>query len=177
MAQDMRHPITWKHTLLFAIILALVYVGVDWLHLIVFGTKFTYLVSYMSATAASDFWFYVALFAGVSFLVGLLMNFETKDALIAGILGPVIFLLLNGLIIHALLLQNPAYATSLIPQWQDIYGVSPDWYAILPETTLGFWILYGNSLTFFFVIAFPFILVCTFSGHVIRVMGGWNRPR
>ncbi|MFX1476257.1 MAG: hypothetical protein ACFFCO_12390 [Promethearchaeota archaeon] len=176
MAQDMEFPVTWKYALGFAMLLALIYIGVDWLHFLFLGTKFTYLINYLSPTAASDFWFYIALFAGVSFMVGLLMNFETKDVVIAGILGPFIFLGLNGLIIHIILLQNPTYAIYLIPQWQDVYGVTPDWYAIQPELIFSFWILYANSLWLFFVLAFPFILVCCFSGHVIRVMSGWHHP-
>ncbi len=177
MAQDMKTPITWKYTITFTVLLALLYIGLDWLHLFFYGTKFTYLINYLSPTAASDFWFYIGMFAGISFLVGLLMNFETKDVVVSGIFAPFLFLALNGLVIHVLLIQNPAYATSLIPQWQDIYGISPNWSAILPELILGFWIIYGTSLWVFFVLAFPFILVCTFSGHVIRVMSGWNHPR
>jgi hypothetical protein len=177
LAQDVQPRITWKHALGFAFVLALVYLGVDWLHFLVFGTKFTYLINPLSPTADLDFWFYIAVFAGVSFLVGLLMNFETKDVVIAGMLGPFIFLGLNGLIIHFLLLQNPTYALYLVPDIQYIYGINPDWPAILPELTFSYWIMYVNSLWLFFVLAFPFILVCCFSGHVVRIMSGWHHPQ
>lgn len=172
----MKSIVTWKHTLFLSCLICLIFTGIDWLHLFLFGTKFTYLINYLSPTSTADFIFYELVFAGLSFLVGLLANFDTKDVVVAGIIGPFLFLGINGLIIHFLLVQNPAYASNLILHWQAIYGTAPDWSALLPLNLQTFWMLYAQSLLLFFILAFPLILVCCFSGHVIRVMSGWNRP-
>jgi hypothetical protein len=153
------------------------FLGIDLLHFILFGTKFTYLLNPASPTHVFDFFFYLITFAGMGFLIGFLVNFETKDVVIAGVLGPYWFLVLNGVILYILLLLNPAYANQLIPHWQWIWGVSPNWSAILPETIVAFGMLYGQSFILFTVLALPFTLASSFTGHAIRVMMGWNFPK
>jgi hypothetical protein len=153
------------------------FIGIDFLHFIVFGTKFTYLLNPASPSSAIDFFFYLLTFAGMGFLVGFLVNFETKDVVIAGILGPYWFLVINGFILHILLLLNPAYANQLIPHWQWTWGVTPDWLAILDQTMFTFWMLYLQSFLLFTVLALPFILASSFTGHAIREMMHWNFPK
>jgi hypothetical protein len=179
MAQDIRPTVVWKHTLFISGVLCLAFLGLDWLHFFVFGTKFTYIINRLSPTVVSDFFFYLLAFAGMGFLIGLVINFETKDVVIAGFLGPVLFLIVNGFIIQLLLVQNPAYASTLIPDWQLYWGTSPDWAFLLSSgaTLQAFWLLYLQGLLVFLVLCFPFILAATFSGHAIRVMSGWNFPK
>ncbi len=177
MAQDIEPKVVWRHTLGISLLTCITFIAIDWLHFFIFGTKYTYIINPSSPTAAMDFFFYLFTFAGLSFIIGLIVNFETKDIVIAGFLGPLFFVILNGFILHFLLLQNPAYATTLIPHWQWLWGVSPDWYALLPEILVSYWIMHLTGLVMFFVLAFPFILATSFSGHVIRVMMGWNFPR
>ena len=176
MAQDIVPKVTWRHTFYIAGLMCLAFIGIDWLHFFVFGTKFTYLLNPGSPTAAIDFVFYILVFAGMAFLVGCLVSFGTKDVVVAGILGPLLFLIVNGFILYGLLLLNPAYGSQLIPHWHWIYGSFPNWNAILPEVIIGFVMLYLQSFLIFFILAFPFILAASFSGHAIRETMGWNFP-
>ena len=177
MAQDIEPKVVWRHTLYITVLMLFAFLGIDLLHFILYGTKFTYLLNPASPTSAIDFFFYLITFAGMGFLVGFLVNFETKDVVIAGVLGPYWFLIVNGFILQLLLLLNPAYANQLIPHWQWIWGVTPNWWAILNETTIAFLILYLQSFILFTVLALPFILASSFSGHAIREMMGWNFPK
>jgi hypothetical protein len=179
MAQDIRPRVVWRHTLFISGITCLAFLGLDWLHFFILGTKFTYLINPISPTAVIDFFFYLFAFAGLGFLIGLLVNFETKDVVVAGFLGPMFFLIANGFILHLLLMQNPAYATMVIPHWQLLWGTNPDWAFLLQSGAIlqSFWLLYLQSFILFLVLAFPFTLAASFSGHAIRVMSGWNFPR
>jgi hypothetical protein len=150
------------------------FIGIDWLHFFIFGTKFTYLINPLSQTSAIDFFFYLFVFAGMAFLIGFLITFETKEVVVAGFLGPFLFLIVNFFILLGLLFMNPAYATSLIPGWQYIWGMNPIWAVVFPEVLIGFTLLYLQSLLLFLVLATPFILVLSFSGHAIRQMMGWG---
>jgi hypothetical protein len=170
MAQDMHPKIMWKHTLFISGIMCLAFIGIDWVHFFLLGTKFTYFINPASPTGVLDFFFYLFTFAGMGFLIGLLVEFETKDVVMAGILGPLLFLFVNGFILHILLVQNPAYATMLIPDWAILYGTSPDWIALLPNVIQSFWLLYLQGYILFFVLGFPFILAASFSGHAIHVL-------
>ena len=179
MAQDIKPRVVWRHTLLLSGITCLAFIGLDWLHFFVLRTKFTYIINPISPTSVIDFFFYLFAFAGLGFLIGLVINFETKDVVIAGLLGPMLFLIINGFIIQLLLFQNPAYATMLIPNWEWFWGTTPDWAFLLQSGAIlqAFWLLYLQSFILFFVLAFPFTLAASFSGHAIRVMSGWNFPR
>ena len=97
--------------------------------------------------------------------------------MIAGVLGPYWFLIVNGFIIQILLILNTAYANQLIPGWQELWGANPNWVVILPETMSAFWLLYPQSFILFTVLALPFILASSFTGHAIREMMGWNFPK
>ncbi|MFX0168635.1 MAG: hypothetical protein ACFE89_04665 [Candidatus Hodarchaeota archaeon] len=176
MAQDIEPKIVWRHTFSIAVLMLVAFIAIDGLHFFIFGTKFTYLLNPASATAVIDFFFYLLTFAGMAFLVGFLVNFETKDVVIAGVLGPYLFLVVNGVILHILLMLNPAYATTLIPHWQWTWGPTPDWFAILDQILITYWMLYLQSFLLFTVLALPFILATSFTGHAIRVMMGWNFP-
>lgn len=151
-------------------LMCLAFLCLDWIHFFFLGTKYTYFLNPASPTGTFDFFFYLFAFAGMGFLIGLIVEFETKDIIVAGILGPLFFLFVNSFILHILLLQNPAYATILIPDWVLIYGSNPDWIALLPSTLQSFWLLYLQGYILFFVLAFPFILASTFSGHGIRTL-------
>jgi hypothetical protein len=179
MAQDIKPRVVWRHTLFISSITCLAFIGLDWLHFFILRTKFTYIINPLSPTGVFDFFFYLFAFAGLGFLIGLIVNFETKDVVIAGFLGPLLFLIINGFIIHLLLIQNPAYATMLVPNWDWFWGTSPDWAFLFQSGAIlqAFWLLYLQSFMLFFVLAFPFILAASFSGHVIRVMSGWNFPK
>ncbi len=177
MAQDIKPKVVWRHTFFIASIMCLAFIGIDWIHFFIFGTKFTYIINPISPTAIIDFFFYLIVFAGMAFLIGFLVNFETKDVVVAGILGPFLFLFVNFFILLGLLYLNPAYGTMLIPHWQWIWGVSPDWVALLPDVIMAVSLLYAQSLLLFLVLALPFILALSFTGHAIREMMGWNFPR
>ncbi len=174
MAQDIKPRVRWRHTLVIAGIMCIAFIGIDWLHFFIFATKFTYLINPLSPTAALDFFIYLFVFGGMAFLVGFLANFETKDVIVAGFLGPFLFLIFNYFIILGLLFVNPAYGSTLIPGWQWIWGFNPDWASILPEVFVGFTLLYLQSFILFLVLATPFILVLSFTGHALRQMMGWN---
>ncbi|MFX1564052.1 MAG: hypothetical protein ACFFDP_12175 [Promethearchaeota archaeon] len=170
MAQDIRPKMVWKHTLYISGLMCLTFIGIDWVHFFFLGTKFTYFINPASPTGVMDFFFYLFTFAGMGFLIGILVEFETRDVVTAGILGPLLFLFVNGFIIHLLLILNPAYATMLIPDWVILYGATPDWFALLPSTLQTFWLLYLQGFILFFVLGFPFILAASFSGHAIRML-------
>jgi hypothetical protein len=176
MAQDIKPRVRWRFTLMIAGLMCLAFIGIDWFHFFLFGTKFTYLINPLSATAALDFFIYLFVFGGMAFLIGFLVSFETKDVVVAGFLGPFLFLIMNYFIILGLLYVNPAYTTSLIPGWQWIWGFNPNWVAVLQDVIVGFTLLYLQSLILFLVLATPFILVLSFTGHAIRQMLGWNFP-
>ena len=156
-------------------LMCLAFLGIDWLHFFLMGTKFTYLMNPASPTAASDFIFYLLAFVGMGFLIGLLVNFETKDVVAATQLGPLFFLAVNGVIVHFLIIQNPAYAASIIPHFNLIYGNS-NLYEVLPLIIRDFWIIYAHGILLFELFCIPFTLASTFTGHTIRVMLGWNWP-
>ncbi len=177
MAQDIEPRVVWRHTMFIAGLMCLAFIAIDWVHFFVFGTKFTYLINPSSPTAIFDFFFYLFVFAGMAFLIGFLVSFETKDVVVAGLLGPFLFLIVNGFIIYFLLLQNPAFGSMLIPHWQWIWGVDPNWTAILPQVVQAFWLLYLQGFLLFLVLALPFILTLSFTGHAIREMMGWNFPK
>ncbi|MFX1509294.1 MAG: hypothetical protein ACFFBR_03215 [Promethearchaeota archaeon] len=151
--------------------------GIDWLHLAIFGTKFTYILNPASPTAFFDLFFYLFIFAGLAFLVGFIFTFEAKDVVVAGFIGPFLFLLVNYFIIIALLHQNPAYGSSLVHHWQWYWGVYPDWLKILPEVQTVFTILYSDGIFFFLLLASPFILAASFTGYAAREMMRWKLPR
>ena len=176
MAQDIKPRVRWRHTFFIAILMCLAFIVIDWIHFFIFGTKFTYIINPISPTSAIDFFFYLFMFGGMAFLVGFLVNFETKDVVVAGFMGPFLFLIINYVILLGLLYLNPAYGSMLIPHWQWIWGVDPNWNAILPDVNVAFSILYAQSLLLFLVLATPFILVAAFSGHAIREVMGWNFP-
>lgn len=176
MAQDIKPKVVWRHIIVISGLMCLALIGIDWLHFFFFGTKFTYLINPYSATAALDFFFYLFSFAGMAFLIGFLVSFETKDVVVAGFLGPFLFLIVNYFILYALLLLNPAYGSTLIPHYEWIWGIYPDWVSILQEVAVGFSLLYAQSFLLFLVLATPFILVMSFTGHAIRQMMGWNFP-
>jgi len=175
MAQDIEPKVTWKHTLGMAWLMCLAFLGIDWIHFFLVGTKFTYLMNPLSPTAASDFLFYLLSFVGMGFLMGLLVNFETKDVVAATQIGPLFFLAVNGVILHILIIQNPAYAAFIIPNFNYVYG-SVNLYEFLPMILLDFWIIYAHGILLFELICIPFLLTSSFTGHLIRVMLGWNWP-
>lgn len=175
MAQDIKPNVVWRDTFLISGIICLTLIGIDWLHFFIFGTKFTYLINPLSPTAALDFFFYLFVFAGMAFLIGFVVRrFETKDVVVAGFLGPFIFLIVNYFILVGLLNLNPAYGVQLIPHWQWIWGTNPNWVAIYPEVFVGFSILYAQGFLLFLVLATPFILVMSFTGHALRQMFAWG---
>jgi len=116
----------------------------------------------------------VALVFGMAFLIGFFVTFETKDVVIAGFLGPFLFLFFNYFIILGILFINPAYTTTLIPGWQWIWGMNPNWAAVFNEVLVSFTLLYLQSLFLFLVMATPFILVLSFTGNAFRQMMGWS---
>lgn len=177
MAQDVEPRVVWRHTFYIAGLMCLAFIGIDWLHFFLFGTKYTYLLNPASPTAALDFLFYLLVFAGMAFLIGFFVNFETKDVVVAGILGPFLFLIVNGFVLYGLLYLNPAFGSMLIPGWQSIWGPYPDWFMILPEVLVAFALLYLQSFVLFLVLALPFILAMSFTGHAIRETMGWNFPK
>ncbi len=177
MAQDIKPKVSWGHTIFIALLMCLAFLGIDWLHFFIFGTKFTYIINPISPTSVLDFFLYLFVFGGMAFLIGFLISFETKDVVVAGFMGPFLFLTLNYFILLGLLYQNPAYGSMLIPHWQWIWGVYPDWLAILPDVIVAFSMLYAQSLLLFLVLALPFILSTSFTGHAIREMMGWNFRR
>ncbi len=174
MAQDIRPRVRWRHILTIAGIMCLGFIGIDWLHFFLFGTKFTYLINPLSPTAAIDFFFYLFVFAGMAFFIGFFVTFETKEVVIAGFLGPFLFLFFNYFIILGILFINPAYATTLIPGWQWIWGMDPNWVAVFNEVLVSFTLFYLQSLFLFLVMATPFILVLSFTGNAFRQMMGWS---
>lgn len=178
MAQDIEPKVVWKHTFFIAILMCLAFIGIDWIHFFIFGTKFTYIINPMSPTNVFDFFFYLFVFAGMGFLIGLIVNFETKDVVVAGFLGPFIFLAVNFFILFVILHIYPPYGAQLIPHHQWIWGIFPDWLVIFPEVIQHFVLMYLLwGFLMFFILAFPFILAFSFSGHTIRVMMGWNWPK
>jgi len=72
MAQDIEPKVVWRHTLFITVLMLFAFLGIDTLHFILFGTKFTYLLNPASSTSVIDFFFYLITFAGMGFLVGFL---------------------------------------------------------------------------------------------------------
>ena len=176
MAQDTRIGVVWRNALIISGVICLVYLGIDWVHFAIFGTKFTYILNPASPTAFFDLVFYLFVFAGLAFLVGFLFSFEAKDVVVAGFLGPFLFLIINYFVILGLIFLNPAYALMLVHHWQWYWGVYPDWPAILPEVIVVFTTLYSDGLFLFLLLATPFILAASFTGHSLREMMSWNLP-
>lgn len=150
------------------------YLGIDLLHFVIFGTKFTYILNSASPTAAIDFFIYLFFFGGATILIAFLVKFEARDVVAAGFIGPFLFLVVNYFIILELLFLNPAYASTLMYHWQWYWGVYPEWSSILPELLVTFSAFYADGYLLFLLFYTPFILAASFFGYAIGEIKSWN---